>query len=336
MSILAAPGNDIPLAPERMEGYRAFANKLWNACRFVLMRLGSSPSGSDYGREELSLVDRWILSEAQSLVGKVSRALNEYRYDRASDELYHFVWHQFCDWYIEFVKPALIAGSDTEQDRSVAVSRAVLLDVLDLLLRMLHPFMPFITEELWHKLPGREGFLTDADWPSPDPELVDRDATEGVETLKGLVIKTRNLRAENRIDPGKKVPVMIKASDSSSAALVNEHTGMLGSLVRAESISIVESFKSGLVAARGVEGPFEIAIPLAGLLDLEAERKRLSAEMAKLENDIKARRKKLDNESFLKRAPAEVVEKEKTIYRELREKRDRVQATLDTFSGKGP
>jgi valyl-tRNA synthetase len=334
MSILAAPGNDIPLAPERMEGYRAFANKLWNACRFVLMRLGDEGGTGSYSQEELSLVDRWILSEAQELVAEVTRDLEEYRFDRAADALYHFVWHQFCDWYIELVKPDLL-DQEGESSRSAAVSRMVLLDVLGLVLRMLHPFMPFITEELWHKLPGRDGYVTSAEWPEIREELRDPGAVQGVERLKALVVKTRNIRAENRIDPGRRIDLLVLANDPADGEMLREQTARVATLVRADSITLVDRFEENLVAARGVEGSYEIAIPLAGLLDLEAEKTRLAGELAKLEKSITASRRKLENSSFLDRAPAAVVEKERGIFKDLQDKMERVKATMASFSGKG-
>jgi valyl-tRNA synthetase len=336
MSILAAPGNDIPLAPERMEGYRAFANKLWNACRFVLMRLGDSPARTDYESSDLSLVDRWILSEAQNLVGEVTRSLEEFRFDRASDALYHFVWHEFCDWYIEFVKPDLVDDGNGSDQRRMAVSRSVLLDVLDVLLRMLHPFMPFITEELWHKLPGNGGYLTTGSWPVPDSGRIDPGSQRQVESLKNLVVRIRNLRAENRIDPGKRVGLLIRPLDESMALLLEAESARVATLVRASGIEIVDRFQEGLVAARGVANGFEIAIPLEGLLDLDAERKRLAKELAKLDRDILARKKKLENDSFLQRAPEDVVEREKALHVESMEKRGRVQATLEALGGVEP
>jgi valyl-tRNA synthetase len=333
MAILAAPGNDIPLAPERMEGYRAFANKLWNASRFVLMRLGDEPVASSGEAGELSLVDRWILSKSNRLVAEVTRALDDYRFDRAADALYHFVWHSFCDWYIEFVKPDLAGGAGGGDGRRAAVSRAVLLEVLDTVLRLLHPFMPFITEELWEKLPGSEGLLASASWSESDGTAFDETAESDVTTLQDLVIKVRNLRAESHIDPGRQIRILVHPMTDAEASLVREQVDRIAPLVRASAVEIVEEFPAGLVAARGVAGGFEVAIPLEGLLDLDAERTRLDRDLAKVSRELEARNRKLHNTSFLQKAPPEVVEKERILHAELAEKKERIERTLATLRG---
>ncbi len=330
MAILAAPGNDIPLAPERMEGYRAFCNKLWNASRFVLMRLGDAPPGA-WSRERLSLVDRWILSRLDRVVGDVARALEEYRFDRAADALYHFVWGDFCDWYIELVKPDLAAG-DADPARA-ETARAVLLDVLSTVLRAMHPFVPFLTEELWQKLPGdSRGYLAVASWPVSRGGDVDPEAESAVGMLQELVVKIRNLRAETRIDPARAVEVVIAPADEAGRRLVGEESARIASLVRASTVRCA-ALEPGAVAARGVARGFEIAIPLEGVLDIELERARLAKELSKIESELEARSRKLDNPSFLERAPREVVDKERVLHGELLEKRSGVRRTLAALSG---
>jgi valyl-tRNA synthetase len=329
MAVLAAPGNDIPLAHERMDGYRAFANKLWNATRFVLMKLGDAPPAAAWEDAELSLVDRWILSGANRLVEEVDRALEGYRFDRAAEALYHFVWHQFCDWYIECVK------ADLADPARSATARAVLVHVLDRLLRLLHPFMPFVTEELWQKIPHQGEFLAVAAWPTADPARIDQKAERDMEILQDLVVKVRNLRAETNIDPSRRIDVLVHAESPRNARLVEEQAVLLGTLCRASSVRIVEALPPGLVAARGVVRGLEIALPLEGLLDFEAERTRLTRELTRLEEDVAARNRKLANDSFVQRAPAEVVEKERALQRELLDKKRRLESTLATLPG-GP
>jgi valyl-tRNA synthetase len=336
MAMLAAPGNDIPLAEGRMEGYRAFANKLWNACRFVLMKVGESPVAVPYRDEDLTLVDRWILARTHSVIGEVDRALEEHRFDRAADVLYHFVWHEFCDWYIELVKPDLASAGDdpspAASPRSV-VARAVLLEVLDTLLRLLHPIMPFITEELWQKFPHEGDHLATSFWPRVLEHRLDAPAVSDMEMLQELIVKIRNVRAEAGIDPSRRIDVLVHAEDPRDGALVAEQAGLIAAVVRAGTVEVVGAFPEGLVSARGVVRHLEVAVPLAGLLDFDAERARLTRDLAKIDAELDARNRKLANESFLERAPAEVVEKERAIQREFLEKKRRVEATLATLGG---
>jgi valyl-tRNA synthetase len=312
-----------------MEGYRAFANKLWNACRFVLLRLGDEPAPEAYRDADLTLVDRWILARTHVVIGEVDRALEQYRFDRAADALYHFVWHEFCDWYIEMVKPDL---SESGGARG-AVARAVLLEVLDTLLRLLHPVMPFITEELWQTLPHQGEFLATASWPRLREDRLDARAERDMELLQELVVKTRNVRAEAGIDPSRRIDVLVHAESARNRKLVAEQAALIAALVRAERVEVVDAFPEGLVAARGVVRSLEVAIPLAGLLDFDAERTRLTRDLAKIVAELDPRNRKLANESFLERAPAEVVEKERAIQREYLEKKRRIEATLATLGG---
>jgi valyl-tRNA synthetase len=339
MAMLAAPGNDIPLAPERMEGYRAFANKLWNACRFVEMKVGDDAERTVYRDDELTLVDRWILSRTHAVIGEVDRALEQYRFDRAADVLYHFVWHEFCDWYIELVKPDLVAaepGQSGPDARRAAVARTILLEVLDTLLRLLHPIMPFLTEELWRKFPHDGAYLATSHWPNVDPDRLDSNAERDMATLQELVVKIRNIRAEASIDPSRRIELLIRAEDAVARTLVGKQTSLLLTLARADRVEVVAVFPPELVSARGVVGAFEVAVPLAGLLDFGAERARLTKELGKIDAELDARNRKLANESFLERAPAEVVEKERAIQKEYLEKKLRLEATLSTLREQGP
>jgi len=332
MAMLAAPGNDIPLAPERMEGYRAFANKLWNACRFVLLKLEEAPAAASVPPpEELSLTDRWILSRAHRTIQEVDRALEQYRFDRAADVLYHFVWHEFCDWYIECVKPQLL-GSDVAR---AAAARAVLSHVVDTMLRLLHPIMPFITEELWQKFPHAGEYLATSAWPEAVERALDAKAERDMELLQELVVKVRNLRAEAGIDPSRRIEVLVHAETPRNGKLVADEAALVVALTRASSVTVVDAFPEGLVAARGVVRGLEAAIPLAGLLDVAAETSRLTKELDRVLRDVDARNRKLANEAFLERAPADVVAKERAIQQELLDKKRRIEATLASLTEGG-
>jgi valyl-tRNA synthetase len=331
MAILAAPGNDIPLAPERMEGSRAFATKLWNATRFVLMRVGAG-APSEYRKEELSLADRWILSRSQRIIREVDQALGSYRFDQAADLLYHFVWHQFCDWYIEFVKPTFHEA----QGEGLEPSRSVLLEVLGTLLRLLHPMMPYITEELWQKMPLGDSYLSCTEWPEFDPEKVDDEAERKLELIKETVVKTRNLRAESNIDAGRRIEVLLHSEDRAAVETLRAEAASLASLVRASAVRVVDDMDEGMIAARGVIRDIQIAIPLEGLLDLDAERGRLLKDLGKVEKEMQTRGRKLSNHSFLDRAPAEVVEKERRLHQELAERKEKLEQLLASFGAGGP
>ncbi len=338
MAILAAPGNDIPLAPERMEGYRAFANKLWNACRFVEMKVGDDAKRAPYAKEDLTLVDRWILARTHAVVADVDRALEQYRFDRAADALYHFVWKDLCDWYIEMVKPDLTPASEDPHPaaaRRAMVARSVLLDVLDATLRLLHPLMPFLTEELWHKFPHAGDYLALALWPELPADRADARAERDMEMLQELVVKIRNVRAEAGIDPSRRIEVLVHAESPRNGRLIAEQAGLIAGLVRAERVAVVDAFAADLVSARGVVRGLEVAVPLVGLLDFEAERARLTKELKKIDAELDTRNRKLANESFLERAPADVVEKERGIQQEFLEKKRRIESTLATLGSGG-
>jgi valyl-tRNA synthetase len=304
MAILAAPGNDIPLDPRRMEGYRAFANKLWNACRFVLMKVDERKRGS-YRVEDLTLVDRWILSRTQATIREVDRSLENYRFDRAADALYHFIWHQFCDWYIELVKPDF-RGEEQDNGARAETAREVLVEVLDTLLRMLHPVMPFIV----------------------DRGLIDADAEREIERLQEMVVKVRNLRVESNIDPSKRIELLLHCDATPGQRDWEKQADRIAALVRADAVRIVDSIDETLVAARGVAAGVQIAIPLEGLLDFDVERARLMRDLAKVEKALQSRAKKLNNASFLQHAPADVVERERGLQGELAERKSRIESHL--------
>jgi len=214
-----------------------------------------------------------------------------------------------------------------------AVARAVLLEVLDTLLRLLHPIMPFITEELWQKFPHQGDYLATAAWPRVSEQRLDARAERDMEMLQELIAKIRNVRAEAGIDPSRRIDVLVHAENARNGKLVAEQAALIAALVRGETVEVVSAFPEGLVSARGVVRNLEVAVPLAGLLDIAAERARLTKDLAKIDAELDARNRKLANESFLERAPAEVVEKERGIQREFLEKKRRIESTLATLGG---
>ncbi len=334
MVLLAAPGDDIPLSPDRMERCRAFANKFWNACGFVLAHLTDTREPSAHLPDDLSLTHRWILSKTNGLVEEVEVALEQCRFDRAADALYQFIWSQFCDWYLEFVKPDLVSdGTGADERGRGATARAVLAEVLDVLLRLLHPFMPFLTEELWQKLPHRGEYLTVASWPIKNEARLDLRAERDVEILQDLVVKARGLRADSNIDPSRRIELRLHPANPRNAKLLRDHSALIAGLVRASSVLVVDRIEDRMPAARGTARGVEMALPLEGLLDFEVERVRLAREMAKLEAEAAARARKLGNEAFLLRAPADVVEHERSLQKALLDRRKRIEEALSALRG---
>ncbi len=241
------------------------------------------------------------------------------------------MWHQFADWYIEFAKTAFDSpdSRDPAARRRADTTSAVLLEVLSALLRLIHPLMPYISEELWHKLPQPESYLATAEWPRADESKIDETAERQVELLQETIVKIRHMRAESNIEPGRRIRVSLHADDPRDAALLRAEAALVSTLVRADRIELVSRLDTDSVAARGVVRGLQIAIPLEGVLDLPAERKRLRRDLDKVSRELDTRGRKLSNNAFLERAPAEVVEKERRLQHELLERRQRLEHNLE-------
>ncbi|MCI0407961.1 MAG: class I tRNA ligase family protein, partial [Acidobacteria bacterium] len=322
LAAMASPGADTVLDLKRVEGYQAFGTKIWNAARFVLLNL---PEGTEATKPEfrassanLSITDRWIISRVNAVSREVDQALEQFRYDEAASTLYHFVWHEFCDWYIEMVKPSLIGDArDTLEGRR---SRAILLRVLDRALRLLHPFMPFLTEEIWQRLPHEGETLVLVDYPHYREEEEDSDAEKEVGFLIAAVTKLRNLRAESNLPAGLKLEALFHTDLSRPRRIVESHAATLCTLARLSAFRFVAEIPGDLAAARGVIPGLEMALPLAGVQDPHEERRRLEREMEKAQKELAGLEAKLANESFTGRAPQDVVAKVREASRELRER----------------
>jgi valyl-tRNA synthetase len=330
LAAMSSPGTDVALDLKRVEGYQAFGNKIWNATRFVLLNLGEENAGSPPApgadSRDLGLVDRWILSRVNSLTREVSQALEEFRYDEAAGALYHFLWHQYCDWYIEAVKPVLVGeGSGSP---GAARSRAILVSVLDRILRLLHPFMPFLTEELWQRIPHDGLSVAVASFPRWSSREEDVEAEREMAILVTVVTKLRNLRSESNVDPGRRVEALFRTDSAPLRRTLEEQGSLILTLARLSEFRFVEGIPPQMDAARGVVAGLEMAIPLAGAVNLEEERQRLSRELGKLERELEALSRKLENPSFADRAPAEVVEKVRTSHRELLDRKTKLASTL--------
>ncbi|MGE5577413.1 MAG: valine--tRNA ligase [Syntrophothermus sp.] len=332
----ASPGYDMRFYTEKVEGSRNFANKIWNASRFALMHLEDfqAPEGEvglGWLRQlPLELPDRWILSRYNSTAHEVTSQLERYELGEASRVLYEFIWSELCDWYIEAVKPRLYGKAAPDSRRA---AQSVLWYVLEHTLRLLHPFMPFITEEIWQHLPGHGESVMIAEWPEPRLEMRDSQAEAEMELLMGIVKGIRNIRAEANVLPGKKVTAILHA-DAEKCAILEKSRGLLESLAGLERLSIEQELPSKPEKAMtAIAGGVEVYVPLAGLIDIDKEIQRLQKELSNLENEVKRLSAKLDNPGFVQKAPAEVVEKERIKLTEYADKQAKLQERLAVLAG---
>jgi valyl-tRNA synthetase len=328
---LAAPGTDPSLGEARLLGYKAFVNKLWNASRFMLMNL-EGPRAESYDFKALPLASRWILSRAQEVAGRAGDALTEFRFDRAAHELYHFVWDELCDWYIEMAKPALADPAEAP------VTRAVLVEALDTALRLLHPIMPFVTEEIWQRLPedtrGRFPSIMVAPFPRPDPVKIDTAAEEAMQPLMRLVTGIRTIRATYEVAPRKRIEVTVVAPSASERSFLESHASVIRSLAALERLEVVADAPEAAQTIRHPMDSLELRIPMAGLFDIAAEMTRLSKERLKIEAELEGLRRKLDNPQFVERAKPEVVAESRDRVAELEARRLKIDRTVaDLRSG---
>ncbi len=320
MAALAIPGADISLSEERMAGYRAFANKIWNASRFVLMSLESEEFQAK--EKELTLADKWIRSRLANITDELNKALEQYKFYEAADKIYHFIWHEFCDWYIELVKPDLKAGNKT--------SEAVLVEALDHILRLLHPFMPYITEEIWQNLPSSGKSLMIASFPQEDKTLKDKKAEKEMNSLQEAIIGVRTIRAENRIPPKQKIELWIKVKKEEDKRIISENQTYIQTLANIRKIEMLDRFPAEKKLLKGVAGTWEIAIPIEeGVFNLEQEKQRLDKELVKITQDIERIEKRLQNTDFLKRAPKDVIQETKGRLQELQAKKAKLEESLE-------
>lgn len=312
---MASTSRDINFDMSRVEGYRNFCNKIWNATRFVLMNTEEFDTGNKGGVLELSVFDRWIWSKFQDTLQSVEHSISQYRFDLASQSLYEFTWNQFCDWYLELSKAVL--NSDTSSEAEKRGTRHTLINVLEHMMRLLHPIMPFITDEIWHKIKPISANTSDVKsimsdvFPVFDIERKDSQAEDDIEWVKSFVMGVRNIRGEMDIAPSKKLPVFLNntsAQDSVRLASTSEYLSLLAKL---ESIEILPAGTKAPPSATALVGEMEIMIPMAGLIDKDAELARLAKAADKLSADAKRTEGKLSNENFVSKAPAAVIDKEK-------------------------
>jgi valyl-tRNA synthetase len=325
---LASTGRDIKFDMGRIEGYRNFCNKIWNAARYVLMNTEEHDCGQNESQSyELSLADRWIVARLQQTERDVANALEAYRFDHASQAIYEFIWNEYCDWYLELSKPVLAQESAPLSLKRG--TRRTLVRVLETTLRLLHPFMPFITEEIWQRvapLAGRQGdTIMLQTYPVANPELTDQQALDDIEWVKGVVVGVRNILGEMKVSPAKTVTLLLKNGDDKDQQRLNANRQFLMTLAKLEEIKWLKSEDDVPMSATALVGTMELLVPMAGLIDKDAESARLNKEIEKLHKEINRLDGKLNNPKFIDKAPADVVNKEK-------EKRANAQQTLDKLA----
>ena len=311
------PGNDMRFYTKRVEANRNFANKLWNATRFLMMNMSDEITDSNFDVEKLHYEDKWILSKLQKVIKSITEKIEKYDIGLAADDIYDFIWSDFCDWYIEIVKPVLYSDDVEEKTNTVKV----LLYVLENILKLLHPFMPYITEEIWQALPNREAALIVSKWPEYKEELVFEKEERATEYIENAIREIRNARSEMNIENSKKSNTLVYTKDPEVKEIFQELKGLLLSLGYSNSVEITddEGRKNSENIAIVLDKA-EIQLPLKELVDFEKELKRLQKDKKDAEAELKRAKGKLSNQGFVAKAPAKLIEEEKekvTKYEEI-------------------
>jgi len=310
---MAATGRDINFSTGRIEGYRNFCNKIWNAARFVLMNTQGEDCATSHDNYRLTSVDEWIISRLQRAEVEVTRGFESYRFDRAATAIYEFIWNEYCDWYLELCKPVL--NSDDTPDEVKAGTRRTLVRVLETALRLAHPVMPFITEEIWQKLAPMAGKQADTimmqAFPVAQDEKINPHAEAGIQWVQAFILGIRKVRGEMDIAPGKPLDVYLANASDADKVAVQTHEELLKFVGRVSQITLLEKESEAPESAVTLIGDLKVLIPLAGLIDKDAELARLAKEIEKATANIARTQGKLSNANFTDKAPAAVVDKER-------------------------
>ncbi|UCF57615.1 MAG: class I tRNA ligase family protein, partial [Deltaproteobacteria bacterium] len=326
LAALAAQGRDIKLSEDRISGYRHFVNKIWNSARLVLMNLDE-----DIQVEAKDIIytlpERWILTRLGQVSEEMAEFLDEYRFNEAANLCYQFVWHEFCDWYLEMAKPGLY-GEDDSLKRS---SRFILQEALMAVLRLIHPFMPFATEEIWQRLPGSQGSIMVAKFPDASEFISDLGALKEMDLLGGVVTGVRNIRGEMNIGPSKKVNILIEMPDKGDADVIHQNIIHIRNLAKVDSVSVDSTVPKPEASATAVFGQNQIHVLLKGLLDFKEERKRLKRQIKKIEKDVEISNKKLSRKEFVEKAPPEIVDQVKMKVESMCVKLEKLNQNLNFF-----
>ncbi len=332
LAAFAAQGRDIRMSEKRVEGYRHFINKLWNASRFALMHVTSDIESVH--PDDMTLLNQWILSRSHNVLQTSRDAIETYRFNDAAGILYQFVWHEFCDWYLEAVKPALYGK---ENDSVQAQTRHILWYVLKNTLTGLHPFIPFVTEEIWHMLPGAEGSIMTATYHHSDisgfGDYTNTNAEEQMAFIFSVITAIRNIRGEMNLSPSLKLKALLQTDQTSLADIIHQHGNIITNLARLENLTVEPVGERPRTAATAIVEGTAIYVPLQGIIDLDKEIQRLEKEIGKLDAELTSVSRKLTNEDFLAKAPADIIEKVREKYAGLSEKHQQIETNLDRIKG---
>ncbi|MGN1401306.1 MAG: valine--tRNA ligase [Bacillus sp. (in: firmicutes)] len=320
LSTGSAPGQDLRYSTEKVEAVWNFANKIWNASRFALMNMDSMTYEEIDLSGKKSVADKWILTRMNETIETVTRLADKYEFGEVGRILYNFIWDDFCDWYIEMAKLPLY-GEDEEAKKT---TRSILAYVLDNTMKLLHPFMPFITEEIWQNLPHQGESITTSAWPVVKEELSDAKAAEDMKLLVEIIRSVRNIRAEVNTPLSKKINLILKAKDDAIVTALEENKGYIERFCNPEKLEIGQEVQEPQQAMTAVVTGVEVILPLQGLINVEEEIKRLEKEVDKLNKEVERVQKKLGNEGFVKKAPAKVIEEERAKEKDYTEKRESV------------
>jgi valyl-tRNA synthetase len=317
LAAYTAQGRDVRMSPERIEGYKFFVNKIWNAAKLTLSNLTDYDDSVPQDAPD-ALPEKWIKAKLNETVADVTRSLDEYRFNDAAAAIYQFIWHEYCDWYLEISKPA-IYGKLTPQ-RKHATQRTMK-DVFGVMMRLLHPFMPFVTEELWHALLGhdRQSIMV-SPFPKVREDWNEPEAKKEMEMLMEIITSIRNIRGEMRIPPSQKLSVFVSAADEAAKRMVEAGAGYIANLANLESLSVDVNLPEPKGVATGVVGLTKIFVPLTGIVDIAGERARLEKELAKVKKDLEQSSRKLANRDFREKAAQEIIQKEEDKLKGCQEK----------------
>jgi valyl-tRNA synthetase len=333
LAAFAAQGRDIRFSEDRVEGYRHFVNKLWNASRFIMMNTQQVKFSETLRNDapSLSLPGRWIVSRLAATAESMNAALPEYRFNDAASSIYQFIWHEFCDWYIEMTKIEL------PDEQFGQETRRCLLKVLDTSLRLLHPFMPFVTEEIWQKIKGCEFQAIPDDSETQESIMIsaypkslprDHQAEEEMSYISDAVMGIRTIRGELNISPSLNLSALIKTSSRAAEKVLRDNIHYIKTLAKADRIEVGADIRKPDGAATAIKGSFEVYVNLQGVLNIASEIDRLKREKAKVDTTLVALNRKLFNEDFLQKAPKDIIEKEKAKHEELMKMRDKITDSI--------
>ncbi|MDJ0668842.1 MAG: valine--tRNA ligase, partial [Desulfobacterales bacterium] len=328
LTAFAAQGRDIKMSEKRVEGYRHFINKLWNAARFAGMHLNQPEALPPAA--QLAVPDRWILSRMRTVIEETAAAIDGYRFNEAAALLYQFVWHEFCDWYLELSKPALYGNQGEEKAQA---ARGALWRVMHDMLILLHPLIPFVTEEIWSQLPGTQDSIMRATYPADNDQLpalaTDREAEAAIATLMQVITGIRNIRGEMNIAPSLKLAVALQSDDGDIRRVVAGHEDLVINLARLEQLSVAPTGEKPKASATAVIDNATLYVSLEGIIDLQQEAARLRKEIAKVAAELEKLDKKLNNADFLNKAPENVVAKVKDKHAGFAEKSQALASHLE-------